>query len=399
MELVVLPFHDFKKWIAEGYRTRDAHLFQHFEKNNNVEKILVVNRPVSLAEWIVKRKKWKTEIGEVVFEDKGMCITQVSKKTYIIDFFIFDFFKVIMQQKRWWETAFKNEKVVKGIRESIERIGMEKPLLFLQNPMSVNVAREIGFHGFYFDAIDNWLVHPQMEKQRNIVKDNYSFINYNADYIFTVSENLKVIFRDEDISWIPNGVDISLFREKINESDHKQRSKRIGYIGKIQERVDLDLIESIARKFKDNEIFIYGPIYSQKKKIKKLSSKYNNLEFKGDVHYKELPKVLNSFDIGIIPHIESEFTKSMNPLKLYEYLAAGKPVVTTNIAGINNVSEFVYIAKDHADFLQKIEWLIDEYNKIMISPTLISSSLNDNISWSYKAESILSVIKKQIEEG
>ena len=67
MDIVMIPFHDCKKWLREGFRTRDAHLAEHFCQDPRVGKILVINRPTSLAEVLLKRTSWNTStISDVV---------------------------------------------------------------------------------------------------------------------------------------------------------------------------------------------------------------------------------------------------------------------------------------------------------------------------------------------
>ena len=67
VNVVIVPFHDYKKWNEEGFRTRDAHVCEHFSENSEIEKILVINRPTSLAEVLIKRKNWKTKGGEIEY--------------------------------------------------------------------------------------------------------------------------------------------------------------------------------------------------------------------------------------------------------------------------------------------------------------------------------------------
>lgn len=387
-DLIIVPFHDYKKWIKEGYRTRDSHLFEHFKNNEMVEKILVVNRPVSLAEILLKHKNWKTPIGQVIYKENQFQLIQIEDNTYCIDFFSFDFLKVILQGKKWWYTAFNNEKVQESIRKAAQYIGMKNKVLFLENPMAVSIIGKLEEDEFVFDAIDNWLYHPQMIKNYNLIKSNYELIEEKADAIFTVSESLKQLFcKNPNVYWIPNGVDIHKFDRAI--VTEKRKIPTIGYMGKIQDRVDFDLIEKIAKTYNQIRILIIGPIYSQKKKAKMIKKKYKNVVFMGDIHYDELPKEMQKIDIGIIPHKVDNFTNSMNPLKIYEYLAAGKQVVTTEIAGTNFSSDYVYIAKDDLEFVELIKKAIKNYeNNSKISED-VRNTIKKEFLWEYKVKEIL----------
>lgn len=394
IDLIIVPFHDYKKWHNEGFRTRDAHLFEHFQNDERIGKILVINRPVSLAEMILKRRNWKTNLGQKVTSGKRWQLNQINEKVYYVDFFSFDFIKVLIQRKKWWNTIFKNSKIIQNINKAIEFIGMDYKVLFLENPMAVGIVNKIGEKKFVFDAIDNWLYHPQMKKNKLIVEKNYKFISENADLICTVSDSLKKFFekKNENVYWIPNGVDDVRFKPAIIEKDEKREQPIIGYMGKIQDRVDFDLIEKCLIKYKDNKFIIIGPAYSQKDRIEKIKKNYTNIEFLGDIHYNKLPYEMKKIDITIIPHKVDEFTNSMNPLKIYEYLAAGKQIITTKIAGADEFSEYVYQATNDDEFVDMIQIAIDNYKNVEDISKLVIEQLKKENLWGYKVNQIIEKI-------
>ncbi len=390
-DIIMVPFHDYKKWIKEGFRTRDSHLFEHFKKSDNVDKILVINRPVSLLEMIVKRKKWKTKIGKVIWKKKRCCLIEIEKNVYCIDFFLFDFIKVAIQGKRWWYEAFNYTTIQENIKEAVQFLNMNNKILFLENPMAVGVIGQIGEDKFVFDAIDNWLYHPQMKKNYELIKKNYGLIEKKANVILTVSESLKDLFsKNKNVYWISNGVDIQRFQKAL--TTQKREYPVIGYMGKIQDRVDFDLIEKIAKKYNKNKILIIGPIYSQRKRAKKIEKQNKNINFLGDIHYNDLPQMMKEIDIGIIPHKVDKFTESMNPLKIYEYLAAGKQVVTTEVAGTSEFSDYVYIAKNDAEFMKLIEKAMKKYQTEKEMPDNIRNTIKNEHFWEYKVRKILEKI-------
>ncbi len=396
MNLIVFPFHDYKKWLNEGFRTRDAHLFEHFVKSDRVEKVLVVNRPVSLAEVCIKRRDWRTAKGNIEISGKNYQVSKFSDKTYCIDFFSRDFLKVVLERKNWWYSAFNNIEVINAIDNTIKHLGMKDTVLLLQNPMAIGAVERISANLLVFDAIDNWLHHPQMQESRELIKRNYEIIEQKADIILTVSDELKKLFPDNtNVNWISNGVDKDYFKKSFSKmkNDHPV----IGYVGKIQERVDFDLLEKCLVKYPDNKFVIIGPAYAQKDKISMLKRKYGNISFRGDIHYNNLPDEMQKIDIAVIPHKVDEFTNSMNPLKLYEYLAAGKPIVTTKVAGTDNISPFVYVADTNDDFIVKLEQAMNEYrnNPDILQQTALS--LPDEFLWSKKVGQILELFEKGLK--
>ena len=248
LNVVIIPFHDYKKWINEGFRTRDAHLMEHFSQNKKVGKILVVNRPTSFAELILQKKSWKVDKRlRVEYASHGVCLSQMSENVWCLDILCKDILKVIVQRKTWWFTSFNYHRVIKSINEAIKYLHMEDNSLLLQNPMAIGAAKGVITEHFVFDAIDNWLYHPQM-RDKELIKKNYNFVDSHAELITTVSEALTNTFPfNSNVHWIPNGVDRNYFSTAINLLPISKIT--VGYVGKIQDRVDFDLVEECLNKY------------------------------------------------------------------------------------------------------------------------------------------------------
>ena len=96
------------------------------------------------------------------------------------------------------------------------------------------------------------------------------------------------------------------------------------------------MVVNIAKKFKNFEIIIVGPIVTNIEKLKK----EKNIKFVSQVEHKYLQNYMINFDIGIIPYKINNFTDSVYPCKLNEYLALGLPVVATNLKELNKKTKF-----------------------------------------------------------
>lgn len=382
----MVPFHDYKKWLNEGFRTRDAHVFEHFAKKDSIGKILVINRPTSVAEMLIKRKSWKTPEGMIEYKKNGVQLSKMSGNTWCLDILALDFFKVILQRKMWWFTAFNYGHVGKSINEAISYLNMTDAILLLQNPMAIGTVKALQYKYFVFDAIDNWLYHPQMPNKK-LINTNYKFVSAHADLVTTVSQALLEIFqKNKNAYWVPNGVDIEYFRDAVKPIRKSHRI--VGYIGKIQDRVDFNLVEKCLKNFPRTQFVFLGPVYSQHERISMLQKRYNNIIFKGDIHYSRLPIEMKAFDIAIIPHKVDLFTNSMNPLKLYEYLAAGKPVVTTGIAGTDFVSSYVRVCETAADFVEKLNDVLSE----PVNSLDVVDSVPNECTWEHRTDVMIKMI-------
>ena len=128
----------------------------------------------------------------------------------------------------------------------------------------------------------------------------------------------------------------------------------IGYIGNICLRQDYDLLYKIAEKFQDHILLMVGP-RNDRNYNRYDFSKLKNVIFTGPKKLEELPNYLAYMDVTILPFLVNDLTRSIYPLKLNEYLAAGKPVVATNFSpDVQSFSKVIYVSSSHEEFIENI---------------------------------------------
>ena len=136
---------------------------------------------------------------------------------------------------------------------------------------------------------------------------------------------------------------------KVPDSIYRDSQGRrvIGYFGAIADWFDLDLVEFVARQHKDCSVLLIG---ADTVNAKSRLSELHNVTFKGEVPYSELPHYLHGFDICLLPFKVIPLTLATNPVKIYEYLCSGKPIVAVNLPEIAQFKELVYSADSKDDF-------------------------------------------------
>ena len=165
--------------------------------------------------------------------------------------------------------------------------------------------------------------------------------------------------------------------------------KVIGYIGNIERRMDYDLVKKIAFIHQDKLLYLIGPISSNEYKTEGLD-KIENIVFTGGKNIEQLPAYLQNIDCAIIPFKCNKLTKSIYPLKINEYLAGGKPVITTNFSeDIRMFSDVVYIARDHDDFISLIAQSLEENDNTLAMKRLEHASRN---SWASRVEDFWGIV-------
>jgi glycosyltransferase involved in cell wall biosynthesis len=203
-----------------------------------------------------------------------------------------------------------------------------------------------------FDAIDDWesiSVYRQLGQE---IRSGYNTVMENADIIYTVSRQLEKKFQEQaktpHVRHLPNGVDPQLFRlpaepPSVRQGTRKNRRHVLTYVGVLSERVDLDLIEKVSRDWQQCSFQLIGPMSRAVEQRWTELQKIPNLEWKGLVHHSKIPDILRSSDVLIMPHIESPLSLSMDPLKLYEYLTTGLPIVSTPVPPTGEYDSLVHI--------------------------------------------------------
>jgi len=126
----------------------------------------------------------------------------------------------------------------------------------------------------------------------------------------------------------------------------------------IQEKVDFELIKYLARDNRDKSIVLVGPVWNEQDKIKAELEAEKNIHFLGYKKYADAPMYIQQFDIGLIPHKVAGFNASTNPMKMYEYLACGKPVVATKNIGTENIQDMITTAKNYEEFSRSVKELL-----------------------------------------
>ena len=168
-------------------------------------------------------------------------------------------------------------------------------------------------------------------------------------------------------------------------------SPRLGYVGWITERTDLLLIEYVARKRPEWSILIAGP---QRGHIVEESTLVTlpNVSYLGPLPYNEVAGFLQTLDVCLIPHRDTPYSKSMSPLKLYQYLASGRPIVSSEIAGLERFRENIHVADSYDDFISHIEDALNN-DTVELSSKRIEKASNE--TWAKRVQDIYNVVRKQ----
>ncbi|MDD2586346.1 MAG: glycosyltransferase [Syntrophomonadaceae bacterium] len=267
-----------------------------------------------------------------------------------------------------------------------------KPVVYYSATSHVEVVKKYKPSLIVFDSVDE----PSEEFAQ--WRPHYHQAVSTADVVLATSDSLYDAAREINphTYLVPNGCDYDFFSLAASKSlpvpdDMKNISAPIiGYFGALASWCDLELIEQIADQHPDWSIVLIGPLYN----ISTVPSR-PNIHWLGFKPYNSLASYAQLFDVGIIPFRQSTMTESVNPIKMWEYMATGMPIVATAIPEVKKYEELLYPAENGAEFIQKIQQALVEDTPEKRSQRM---EFARNNSWSNRARQIIEIIETRLVE-
>jgi glycosyltransferase involved in cell wall biosynthesis len=248
--------------------------------------------------------------------------------------------------------------IIRQVCAAAHKQGFKKPLIWAQNVEAAEYIDVIPHSLLIYDNTEDWLefFSTSRKRYREKVKVWDKKLMERADAVIVVSEDLlhkKKPFNPHTY-WVQNGVDFDHFNKAdaadtvVPGSIAQIPHPVLGYVGGLPTRLDFSLLAYVLNARPDWHFLIVGPV-KQSAGIDEIK-KMKNIHFTGSVAYKDLPGYIKHFDVCTIPHKVDGLTKSMNPLKLFEYLATGKPIVTMDVGGVEQFSSALEVGRDYKGF-------------------------------------------------
>jgi glycosyltransferase involved in cell wall biosynthesis len=236
------------------------------------------------------------------------------------------------------------------------RLGMARPLLWLNPHSAVHMAGQMNETAVIYDITDDWAMAPSFsDRDRALIIEQDRALCHRANLVVVCSEALQASRRARcrELLLLPNGVANDRYAAIPDLTVPGEWPGPVfGYTGTIHgDRFDVGLVAGLAAAFPEGSVVLVGPDHLTPAEKTKLAA-HPNVHTPGPVPYPRIPEVMAQFDVCIVPHVETGFTNSLNPLKLWEYLACGKPVVSTNVAGFSSYPQFCRIASGVNPFVQ-----------------------------------------------
>jgi UDP-galactopyranose mutase len=236
---------------------------------------------------------------------------------------------------------------------------IDHPVVWYYTPMALDFARDLSASAIVFDCMDELSAFHGAPPE--LLRHEAELLN-RADLVFTGGQSLYEAKRERHrrAYAFPSSVDVPHFcSARSGKTDPDDQAAiphpRLGFFGVVDERMDLKLLDAVATARPDWHLVILGPCV----KIDQASlPRQSNIHYLGMKKYNELPSYLSGWDVALLPFAKNDSTRFISPTKTPEYLAAGRPVVSTSVRDVvrpYGEQELVYIADRPEDFIRAVE--------------------------------------------
>ncbi|MFI3226916.1 MAG: glycosyltransferase [Clostridia bacterium] len=284
------------------------------------------------------------------------------------------------------------------VNSKITKHNFHDVLLWCYSPSSCDIVDRIQHKHLVYDCVDRHsgyvgMINPQIVD--NMEKD----LAKKSSIVFSTAIGLHetLIKHNQNAYMIPNGCAYELF-SKANSKDFAipqelkdVRGKVFGFVGMLQECIAYDYIEELAKSRPQDTIIFIGRTLPGVS-IEHLK-KYDNIIFRGLVPQAELPAYISRFDVCLNTFTSGMLSKDVSPLKFYEYLATGKPIVSTKEPlQVADFADCIYIAESKEEFLVQCQNALDEHGEEKIKTRMNCGKM---CSWTERVKQMHKILDGQ----
>nr|MBX2880107.1 glycosyltransferase [Granulosicoccus sp.] len=259
------------------------------------------------------------------------------------------------------------------------------------------LVEELGFQGVVSDLIDDqrgWNASPEYLDR---LERNYADTLSVSDLVFANCQPLADAFQKyaPPIHVVPNGAErfVDMPEREVPEVLADLPGPIIGYVGNLRDRIDWMLLNEVVQSWPEASFVFAGPA-SDTPNAQQLAE-YPNVHMVGVVPYDEVLSYLRAFDVGMVPHIRNRLTERMNPLKIYNYFAAGLPIVSSDVNNIEDLGNYLEVVNSSSEFVAALKRAAA--NRIDTTQTEWTQAMN-GIAWDTRIDSMLKIMDSSLKK-
>jgi glycosyltransferase involved in cell wall biosynthesis len=287
------------------------------------------------------------------------------------------------------------------VRKLFKKANINNPILITFDPDSsglighLNEKLSIYYRNDTHDKRGLWFNPNQLVSKRE------TELIQKVDLVITLSNSLAAKSRYLNVKTfvVPNGVDLDLFHETFNNKCGEPYDisdiphPRVGLVGMLDWRIDVTLLEDIARKQREWSIVLIGPINPQYRKMFDSLRSLKNVHFLGHKKVSKVPIYIKGLDVGLIPYKINDYTKGILSLKIFEYSALGIPTVATPMPELYAYNKIIDLAENAYEFKYFIGKRLSTYSDGRIQQLVQFSKEN---TWNKRVYQLTEIINREL---
>lgn len=285
-----------------------------------------------------------------------------------------------------------------AVRRAIRSVGMQSRISWFVVPHPGFLAGQLDEKLKVYYCIDDYAAHPGVDAVAVSMADEA--LTRTADQVFVAPPALLEAKRalNPHTQFAPHGVDFDLFASAADAATEIPAKARelakpvIGFFGLLGDWVDIDLLAQLARARPQWTFLIVGHVATDLAPIAGLE----NFVFVGAQPYETLPGWARAFDVAVMPYRMNRQVRNANPLKLREYLATGKPVVSVPTPEVERFAPHVRMAATADGFLAAIEQCLHEDDSAQRAARM---DCVRGMSWDARVAEVLATVGKRLVQG
>lgn len=383
------------KW--EGmWRNRHQLMFRFARKN----KVMYVEPVFTIHKLRKQLRQGYRGVSEIWHDARHAGVTRAAENLYIYHSpaYIPIFGRFPLDKITWWSWNL-------CFKQTMKRLGFIRPIIWLSQPKMTHFVGNYNETLTIYHIVDEYLAYGDMNLERRArLQSAEHQILKKVDLVIVVSKKLlqtKGIF-NKNTYVVPNGVDYAsydltlLSNEPLPADVARLPKPIIGYSGLISARLDLNLLRHIASTNPEWSLALIGDIDDRgcERELEGLRQ-LTNVHFLGLKKIEQVPYYIKAFDVGIIPYIINEETENLSPLKLYDFMAAGKPVVTTDFPTAREFKDIVYVADRKETFTRRIDEALCEKDDSLYVKRRRTASQN---TWDHRVSQLSRLIESRLTD-
>ena len=247
-----------------------------------------------------------------------------------------------------------DRQLARQVEHVVADLGFERPLLWINDTAYATLAARVRWPVLY-DVTDDWLLAEAAPRELRRRQRREAFLLARANEVVVCSPGLAAARgRERPVRIITNAVDAARYRVPTERPPDLPRDPVAVYVGTLhRDRLDVGLVLRAADAAPGIQFAFVGPVALGGDDVATLRAR-PNVSLLGPRPSASVPAYLQHASVLVVPHVVNAFTNSLDPIKAYEYLAAGRPVVTTPVAGFRDLRIGHVTCADGARFADSV---------------------------------------------